>query len=76
MTQLQDFRGSMPAPTLLFGDEDQNLNATSDYFWMLRCGVLEEHTPGSWKTFRTAYAAMGDHLRSNDDGPPPRRRAA
>lgn len=50
---------------------DDNLNATSDYFLMLRCGVLADHTAGGWRAFRAGYIAIAEHLRQgNDDGPP------
>ncbi len=38
------------------GDEDPQLWAMRDYFWMLRSDVLE-HAPGVWRSFRAGYCA-------------------
>jgi len=60
-----------------FDDADEELTATSDYFWMLRSGIVEEHTPGGWRSFRAGYAAIGqDLMTGNDDEPRPGQRAA
>jgi hypothetical protein len=84
MTHRRDFSGRMARATagewrpepFPFRADDEDLNATSDYFWMLRSGVLEEHTAGAWQTFRAAYMAMGEHLRQGHDDGPPRQYAA
>jgi hypothetical protein len=78
MTQTKDLprRRRKRAMTLPFRADDEDLNATSDYFWMLRSGVLEEHTAGVWQTFRAAYASIGEHLRQGQDDGPPRQYAA
>jgi hypothetical protein len=80
MTQTKDFprrrKRATSLPFLPFRTDDEDLNATSDYFWMLRSGVLEEHTAGAWQTFRAAYTTMGEHLRQGQDDGPPRQYAA
>jgi hypothetical protein len=77
MTHTEDFpRQRKRATTLPFRLDNEELNATSDYFWMLRSGVLEEHTAGAWHTFRAAYTTMGEHLRQGHDDGPPRQYAA
>lgn len=64
MTQIEDLPEPRKRETSLpFRADDEDLNATSDYFWMLRSGVLEEHTTGAWQTFRAAYTSIGEHLR-------------
>lgn len=51
---------------------DEHLSATSDYFWMLRSGVLEDHSAGGWRDFRDGYFAIAERRRR---GPVERRRA-
>jgi hypothetical protein len=55
---------------------DQQLWATSDYFWMLRSDVLD-HAGGVWRSFSAGYTAYGNTAAGHDTLPPePRHRAA
>jgi hypothetical protein len=59
-----------------FGDEDPQLWAMRDYFWMLRSDVLE-HAAEVWRSFRAGYRAYGSAAAGTDSIPPaPGRRAA
>lgn len=64
-------------PLAFSDDADENLCASSDYFWMLRTGFVEKHAREVWRSFRGGYATMGAHCRAETgDGPPtpPQRR--
>jgi hypothetical protein len=39
-------------------DQDAQLWAMRDYFWMLQSDVLE-HAAGVWRSFRAGYCAVG-----------------
>jgi hypothetical protein len=59
-----------------FGDEDRQILAMRDYFWMLQSDVLE-HGAGVWRSFRAGYCAYGSAEAGTDSVPPePGRRAA
>ena len=56
--------------------DDESLHASSDYFWMLRTGIVEQHAREVWRSFRDGYAAMRALGDETGDGPPtpPQRR--
>jgi hypothetical protein len=57
------------AAALCFGgSEDEDVNASSDYFRMLRAGVLAGHTAGGWRAFRAGYAATSRYLGETGGG--------
>jgi hypothetical protein len=61
-------------------DSDESLYASSDYFWMLRDGVIEDHTRAGWRSFRDGFATMEAFYRIeeaeslNAPAPPPQQR--
>jgi hypothetical protein len=58
-------------------DADDELWATRDYFWALKAGLLDGHSPTIWSSFLAGYAWQRNGSQS-DGGPPthPARRAA
>lgn len=45
-----------------FGDDaDEELWATRDYFWALKAGLLDGHSPRNWSSFRAGYAWQRTH---------------
>lgn len=59
-------RGSSAAP-LPFPDDDsdESLQASSDYFWMVRARIVEENTRASWRSFRAGYESMAAFYRED-----------
>jgi hypothetical protein len=52
------------APALFCEESDEALDATTDYFLARQWGLLEEHTPETWQSFREGYRVMGDAYRT------------
>jgi hypothetical protein len=51
--------------------DDEGLNASSDYFRMVREGEIDVSTRAAWRSFLAGYRAVG---RVNDETKLPRRR--
>lgn len=44
-------------------EEEERLYQTRDYFEMLQCGAVIQHSPESWRSFQSGYRAVGEESR-------------